>query len=770
LLPTMTSVLSVKHDVLQLVNLPISVHAQDTLWDKLTRGGTTYSHTLAHSLKTTSADVATWPGVSSQNQKHADWDGCVYGAYIETEKITQVEVQPTDPPHAKRQQKQTSAPDPKDRIFTRIGLDTLGIVLTAPATLGDLFAPRAAYTPEQLATIEQNVRRRARSSIDGHQGTFLKYGTAHLRRIVMSPKVHLYLFDRWLRVFEDATGFNALNASKGTYLRELYTIRLDRIGKLVPLLALYGNTFLITVEYLNPDGISSSLVTIAFPKLANAIGWYMMLARLRYRCIHPQDGIHPNLHQVEDAAILPDFLLAMNAWTWQRFPNWTTTDDIGDLVYHGLVSNTTHVQSTFLACVFPDRILFLSQHPQGESVLYSTAELDEVISLHDRSYTFRWGSRRVLAITTGLKEPEDTRHLIEHKEFTFDVGQEESAYNAWKAAIRKVVPVLKFSDLSSGETVATAKTSAPKIEIRAAEIDQPTIEEEPEYSGGTTIGKPTMMTHTERVVAGIVFLCSSVGGNQDEYNVIVGVLDDFKSQGIATFAVSRALSIAFEQYRAHRVQARVLHPSLGTAPSSEEEKKQNAQASRAISKFVHLGFTHEGVRRRVVQHPKTGIWQDVTVLAMLDSEWLVRDSRAPPPKLTLWDDLFARHQREHEALKRMEGSGQLKRTRSMETVRDLRSIRDAAPTPSIADARSSAFDSFSSQPPSTSASELGSLSSWDSVSETSDLKSLNSGIDTVHINKTAAAAAAADDAADEYASWDDMDEDEVDEAMDYESD
>ncbi|KAH7098637.1 hypothetical protein BKA62DRAFT_622365 [Auriculariales sp. MPI-PUGE-AT-0066] len=315
---------------------------------------------------------------------------------------------------------------------------------------------------------------------------------------------------------------------------------------------------------------------------------------------------------------------------------------------------------------------------------------------------------------------------------------------------------MHFEDLTSQETLASAKTATVITEPSTTSSRLPEFEESFET---TNSSEAETETRTERSTAGILLLCTSVGGNQDEFNVIVGVIKEFKSQGIATWAVSHALGRAFDHYRAHRVQARILHPSLWTAGA---ERIQSAEAARAIGKFVHLGFTHEGVRRRVVQHPKTGIWQDMTVLAMLDSEWLVRDSRAPPPKLTLWDDLFARHQREHEALKRMEGSGQLKRTRSMETVRDLRSMRDAAPTPSIADARSSALDSFSSQPPSTSASELGSLSSWDSVSETSDLKSLNNGIETVHINKTAAAvaAAAADDAADEYASWDDIDEGE----------
>jgi hypothetical protein len=81
------------------------------------------------------------------------------------------------------------------------------------------------------------------------------------------------------------------------------------------------------------------------------------------------------------------------------------------------------------------------------------------------------------------------------------------------------------------------------------------------------------------------------------------------------------------------------------------------------------GFGHEGTRRRAHFSPTDGSWKDVTYLAMLDTEWVMRGFFRPAPK-SLWDELFARHERERQELLRWEDNrANLKRSSSMETVR-----------------------------------------------------------------------------------------------------
>jgi hypothetical protein len=79
-------------------------------------------------------------------------------------------------------------------------------------------------------------------------------------------------------------------------------------------------------------------------------------------------------------------------------------------------------------------------------------------------------------------------------------------------------------------------------------------------------------------------------------------------------------------------------------------------------------------------------WKDVTYMSILDTDWLMRNFRVyrSAPK-SLWDALFARHQREREELLRWEAKASLKRTSSMVTIRGS----DAALTVTIPDSGSS---------------------------------------------------------------------------------
>ena len=93
-----------------------------------------------------------------------------------------------------------------------------------------------------------------------------------------------------------------------------------------------------------------------------------------------------------------------------------------------------------------------------------------------------------------------------------------------------------------------------------------------------------------------------------------------------------------------------------------------------LSRFYSRGFVHEGIRRRSVYCPNEGLrgtWKDVTYLALLETEWVMRSYLTPAPK-NLWDEMFARHAREREDLLRWDERQQkMKRTSSMETLRVL---------------------------------------------------------------------------------------------------
>ena len=102
-----------------------------------------------------------------------------------------------------------------------------------------------------------------------------------------------------------------------------------------------------------------------------------------------------------------------------------------------------------------------------------------------------------------------------------------------------------------------------------------------------------------------------------------------------------------------------------------------------IKAISFRGFVHEGIRRRSVFCPNEGArgtWKNVTYLALLETEWLMRSYLKPAPK-NLWDEMFARHAREREELLRWDERQQkLKRTSSMETVRILDTSPETAST------------------------------------------------------------------------------------------
>ncbi|KAH7887330.1 hypothetical protein F5I97DRAFT_1791716, partial [Phlebopus sp. FC_14] len=95
---------------------------------------------------------------------------------------------------------------------------------------------------------------------------------------------------------------------------------------------------------------------------------------------------------------------------------------------------------------------------------------------------------------------------------------------------------------------------------------------------------------------------------------------------------------AFEVLNFHRMQAAILDtPGM----------------YRPMRLFIGLGFTHEGTRRHsVFQQEDQGIagtWKDVTYLAMLDTDWVMRHAgKMRSERITLWSEMLARHTRESD--------------------------------------------------------------------------------------------------------------------------
>ncbi|KAF9239291.1 hypothetical protein BU15DRAFT_46854, partial [Melanogaster broomeanus] len=149
-----------------------------------------------------------------------------------------------------------------------------------------------------------------------------------------------------------------------------------------------------------------------------------------------------------------------------------------------------------------------------------------------------------------------------------------------------------------------------------------------------------------------------------EANIGVVIRPDMQGHGYAREAIQLVLCWAFEELKFHRVQAAILD-----TPCKD----------RAMKLFIGLGFSHEGTRRRAVYQPEgqgiAAMWRDVTYLAMLDTEWVLRNAgkgkgKRPELRMSLWDEMFARHAREQEQLLKWEEKhGGIKRSASTETLK-----------------------------------------------------------------------------------------------------
>ncbi|KAI0333036.1 acyl-CoA N-acyltransferase [Cubamyces sp. BRFM 1775] len=151
--------------------------------------------------------------------------------------------------------------------------------------------------------------------------------------------------------------------------------------------------------------------------------------------------------------------------------------------------------------------------------------------------------------------------------------------------------------------------------------------------------------------AGVVYIAQSEIPR--EAYIGISILPTFRGKGIARRACHQLLEWAVNALQVHHIQARIMC---------------SPHIDRARSLFTAVGFTYEGVQRRIVTDA-TGEWADVMHMGILDTIWCIhaeRKSAANGP----WDELLERHQREAEELLWAEMRQELEtpcRTDSMET-------------------------------------------------------------------------------------------------------
>jgi RimJ/RimL family protein N-acetyltransferase len=130
--------------------------------------------------------------------------------------------------------------------------------------------------------------------------------------------------------------------------------------------------------------------------------------------------------------------------------------------------------------------------------------------------------------------------------------------------------------------------------------------------------------------AGVAYLKSVEPG---EATVGVYITEAWQAETFDVQIIKLLLRWAFEEVGFHRIQTTLL------------------QGSRKVSLmklFSHVGFSHEGTRRKSQVGPDA-VYKDVTLMGMVDMDWRVWAVYSETPR-TLWDRLFDRQQREREEI------------------------------------------------------------------------------------------------------------------------
>ncbi|KAL1718197.1 hypothetical protein EV715DRAFT_291474 [Schizophyllum commune] len=234
--------------------------------------------------------------------------------------------------------------------------------------------------------------------------------------------------------------------------------------------------------------------------------------------------------------------------------------------------------------------------------------------------------------------------------------------------------------------------------------------------GSSQAQTPSEPEEPPKGIAGFVYLANAGGdGPKHILNIGLYLAPPFQNRGLGQRILVDVIPRAFEGLSAHRVQAHVLG-GLG-----------ETEVQAALALFGKLGFSNEGTRRMAFWITLQSQWRDVTTMAMLDTDWVVRPisqraSWSTPPGL--WGALYEKHAKEREDLQRWVQSfstyrPSMPRALSAETVRNM--INDAVlSSASESESEWSASESEASTAGSTSAGGSRAATPTPSNAETAD--------------------------------------------------
>ncbi|KAF9482697.1 hypothetical protein BDN70DRAFT_874703 [Pholiota conissans] len=137
------------------------------------------------------------------------------------------------------------------------------------------------------------------------------------------------------------------------------------------------------------------------------------------------------------------------------------------------------------------------------------------------------------------------------------------------------------------------------------------------------------------------------------------ITPEYRGKDCLVDATSEVVDLAFKDPECRRLQSIVV---------------ENPDKLYNLDLLARTGFRNEGIRRRAFFSSVACEWKDVTYFAMLVTDYVYdknsEDSAVRLRPKSLWDEVFARHQKECDDLIRLEERSGLKRSCSIETIRE----------------------------------------------------------------------------------------------------
>jgi len=207
-------------------------------------------------------------------------------------------------------------------------------------------------------------------------------------------------------------------------------------------------------------------------------------------------------------------------------------------------------------------------------------------------------------------------------------------------------------------------------------------EEPPSYFDVSTI----------RGVIGCVYLSFS-SATQNTVDIGIALRPEARGRGYGRAALAKASRHAFETLNVHRIVANIF--GSGSGQSNADAKASAKESGTVRWVFEKLGFTPEGVNRRAGFSATDGVWRDVHVLALLDTDWMQLQRRGAGRSsiTTPWDSMMERHEKERdEMMEWMDDPswGRLRRVASTETIKGATETDQDCATDELGDSTTTA--------------------------------------------------------------------------------